>query len=238
MIKVGVLEDEKRNFEKLKECIDRYGEENEIDFEVELHMDGQAFLSDDITKYDIIFLDIEVPLVNGIQVAKKIRERDQDVILFFCTKLTQYAIMGYQVEALDYILKPIKYSSMKFRLDRAMQRLKKNQREEKVILHVNRENIRINISDIYYIEACRHKTIYYTRQGTYEVWSSFKEAKKKFEEHQFVQCHGSYLCSLKWVSCIKEGEVIMADGMAIKMSRNLKKIFSDALTSYWAEEGR
>lgn len=237
MIRVGILEDEMHNFENLNECINRYGAENQILFEVELYTDGQAFLEKNSSRYDIIFLDIQVPFVDGMQVAKKIRERNKDVVLFFCTKLAQYAIFGYQVEALDYILKPVRYSSMKFRLDRAVRQVMKNRSEEKIVLHVNREDVRINISEIYYIEACRHKTIYYTQRGKYEVWGSFKETKKQLEPHHFAQCHGSYLCNLKWVQCMKGDEVIMEDGAAIKMSRNLRKSFSDALTSYWTETG-
>ena len=160
MFRIGVLEDETSNFDELKRYIQRYGEENNVSFEIERHTDGQKFLEDQFSNYDVIFLDIEVPGASGLQVAEQIRERDKDVVIFFCTRLSQYAIYGYQVDAMDYILKPVRYSSIKMRLDKALHRVQKNRNNEKIVLRINRGSVRLSISEIYYVEASKHKMMW------------------------------------------------------------------------------
>ena len=236
-INIGILEDEALCFKSLNDCITRYGDEQDITFEIDLFTDGLSLVEADFTKYDIIFLDIQVPMVNGLKVAQRIREKDKEVAIIFVTNLAQYAICGYEVEALDYILKPIKYSSMKYRLDRAVRQISRNSNEKKITLVVNRENVRIRVSDIYYLEANKHQTIYHTVYGDYEVWKSFSDAKKELADYSFVQCHGSYLCNLQWVDSVNRDEVLIKDVVALKLSRNQKKEFMDALTIYWATIG-
>ena len=235
MYTIGVLEDEMPNFTQLQECILRYGKENQLEFDLQLFTDGQQFLETDFTKFDMIFLDIQVPGASGMEVAERIRERDKDVVIFFCTRLSRYAIFGYQVEALDYIIKPIRYSSMKLRLDKALRHVRENQQKDTIVLHTNRSTVRICISDIYYVEARQHKTVYNTAHGVFEVWAPFRSAKAELEPHQFAQCHGSYLCNLRWVTGLDGDEVLIHDTVRLKISRNLKKPFTDALTSFWAE---
>lgn len=237
MIKIGVLEDEMPNYLQLQECITRYGEENHVDFDLQLFTDGGQFLEQDFSQFDIIFLDIQVPGASGLDVAEQVREKDKDVVIFFCTRLTRYAIFGYQVEALDYIIKPIRYSSMKLRMDRALRRVRENRREDTIVLRTNRSSLRIRISDIYFVEARQHKTVYNTALGVYEVWDSFRNAKAELEPFHFAQCHGSYLCNLRWVSGLDGDEVLIHDTVRLRISRNLKKAFTNALTAYWAETG-
>lgn len=236
-IRIAILEDEALAFKNLSDCIERYAMEHGLLYDLELFSDGMSLVESDFTRFDIIFLDIQVPMVNGLTAAKRIRERDKDVTILFVTNLAQYAIHGYEVEALDYILKPIKYSSMKFRLDRALRRVNKGRDEKKISLLVDRKNVSVNLSDVYYIEANKHRTIYHTAYGTFEVWRSFSDARKELEPYAFAQCHGSFCCNLKWVDKVDGEEVLLREGGSLKMSRNQKKSFMDALTSYWARSG-
>ena len=89
MYTIGVLEDEMPNFTQLQECILRYGKENQLEFDLQLFTDGQQFLETDFTKFDMIFLDIQVPGASGMEVAERIREKDKKVVIFFCTRLTR-----------------------------------------------------------------------------------------------------------------------------------------------------
>lgn len=235
---IAVLEDEVQEFANLNAHIAEYGRERELEYHLDHFSDGISLLETDFTKYDIVFLDIQVPMADGMTVAKKIRERDKDVVIIFVTNLAQYAICGYEVDALDYVLKPVKYFSMKFRLDKAMRRIKGGRDEEKLTLVVDRKTFSVRISDIWYIEASKHKTIYHTAYGDVEVWKAFSEAKQELEAYSFAQCHGSFCCNLKWVDGVDGENVILKDIATLKMSRNQKKQFMDALTLYWARLGR
>jgi len=236
MINVGVLEDEENCFSSLKDCLLRYGEEFSCTFSIEHFPDGITFLESDCSKYDIIFLDIQVPVLDGMQVAKKIREKDKCVIIIFITNFASYAIRGYEVEAMDYVLKPVKYTSMQFRLDKAIRKISER-RSQSITLHLNRENVRVLTSDILFVEANRHKCIYHTEYGDFEVWQSFAEAKKALDTLEFAQCHGSYLCNLRWVRRIDVEEVILKTGISVRLSRNYKKQFWNSFTTFWADYG-
>lgn len=235
MYTVGVLEDEQINFTQLQQCMRQYGDENHIEFDMKLFANGHDFLEQDFEQFDIIFLDIQVPGATGLEVAEKIREKNKDVVIFFCTRLTRYAIFGYQVEAMDYIIKPLRYSSMKLRLDKAIRRVQENWKTDTILLRTNRSSVRIRLSDIYYVEARQHKTVYATAFGEYEVWSPFRDAKAELEGFHFAQCHGSYLCNLRWVTGLEGDDILIKDNIRLKTSRNFKKPFTDRLTSYWAE---
>lgn len=236
-VRIAVLEDEAQEFANLNACIAQHGKEYELEYQLDHFPDGISLLETDFTKYDVIFLDIQVPMADGMTVAKKIRERDKNVVIIFVTNLAQYAICGYEVDALDYVLKPVKYSSMKFRLDKALRRIKSKRDEEKLTLVVDRKTFSVRISDVWYIEANKHKTIYHTAYGDFEVWKAFSEAKQELEPYSFAQCHGSFCCNLKWVDAIDGENVILKDIATLKMSRNQKKQFMDALTLYWAGLG-
>lgn len=124
MLKIMILEDEKAQTDRLLQFLSNYHDEHEeFEYIAEAYSRGIAFLDAYKCDADLIFLDIRIPDLAGMDVAKKIREVDQNVMIIFVTNLTQYAIEGYSVEAFDYILKPIQYASFSAKLDRALRML-------------------------------------------------------------------------------------------------------------------
>ena len=109
MFKVAIVEDSIKDFTLLKSYLEQYEKENNIEFNIQCFENGIRFLDKFSANYDIIFMDIDMPYMNGLEVSKKIREIDKTVVLIFVTNLSQYAVNGYEVEALDYIVKPISY---------------------------------------------------------------------------------------------------------------------------------
>ena len=111
MIHIAIVEDDVHDKARLKKCLKRYEEETQRRFEVTEFSDGEDIITEYMAKYDLILMDIEMTFMNGMSAARRIREMDPDVELIFITNMPQYAIQGYKVNALDYLLKPLSYFS-------------------------------------------------------------------------------------------------------------------------------
>ena len=112
MLRCAIVEDSPRELEHLKECLARYSAERDIPLETTAFGDAASFLEHYRADYDIVFMDIELPGINGMEAAHRLREIDQQVILIFVTNMAQFAVKGYEVDALDYIIKPAQYGPL------------------------------------------------------------------------------------------------------------------------------
>ena len=112
MLRCAIVEDSPRELEHLKECLARYSAERDIPLETTAFGDAASFLEHYRADYDIVFMDIELPGINGMEAAHRLREIDRQVILIFVTNMAQFAVKGYEVDALDYIIKPAQYLSL------------------------------------------------------------------------------------------------------------------------------
>ena len=118
MLRVAVAEDNPKDRERLLSFLKKYGEEKDVQIEVAEYTDGSELLDQYRPRYDVIFLDVEMPQMDGMKAAEKIRETDEEVILIFITNMAKYAIRGYEVQALDYVLKPVKYEAFTVKMDK------------------------------------------------------------------------------------------------------------------------
>lgn len=125
MIRVAIVEDDAEVQGVLQEYVRRYTRQYGTEFEVTVFADGVDILEDYRAVYDIIFLDVEMKHLDGMTTAERIRQMDADVILIFITNMAQYAIRGYSVGALDYVLKPVPYFAFSQQLLKAVSRLEK-----------------------------------------------------------------------------------------------------------------
>ena len=111
MIRIGIVDDEKQERDQLKQALARFSAENGTELSVQEFDCAAVYLAAQDRDFDILYLDIDMPQMSGMELAEKIRETDQDVILIFCTNLQQFALNGYSVGALGFIVKPIQWYS-------------------------------------------------------------------------------------------------------------------------------
>lgn len=228
--RIAIVEDNQPSAELLKSYLDRYSKEKDQEFLVYHFSDGDEITSDYEATYDIIFLDIEMKRLDGMKAAQKIREFDSDVIIIFITNMAQYAISGYSVGALSFLLKPLPYFAFSQELSKSIERLEK--RKQKSIL-VPTENgvIKINSQEILYIESFRHDLKIYTVSGVNEVRGTLKRMEEELKDMHFYRCNNGYLVNLAYVSSVKDEEAYV-DKYRLKISRPRKKSFMEALTQY------
>ena len=108
-MKIAVVDDNPKDGGRIKQYIERYALEQDQRFQVFLYASGLDFLDDMERNFDVVFMDIEMPHLDGIETARKMRERDDTTILIFITNLAQYAIHGYEVNAIEFMVKSVGY---------------------------------------------------------------------------------------------------------------------------------
>ena len=200
MYRIAVVEDEQQYRDEVCQYIEQYATEHQLKFDVTTYTDGQEIVDDVQKHYDIIFFDIEMTQLNGMDAAKVIRERDVNVVMVFITNMAQYAIEGYEVGALDFVLKPIDYYGFSFRLARALGRVQKKQGNLEFAINTPGGIKKLNSNDIYYIEIENRFLVYHTAEGDFSQRGTLQSAEEMFQNYHFVKCNHWYLVNLKYVT--------------------------------------
>lgn len=230
MIHIAVVEDDPAYRRHLLDFIDDYQQETGEQFQVAVFSDGLEIVQNHNASFQIILMDIEMKHLDGLQAAKRIRRNDRDVIIIFITNLAQFAIQGYEVEALDYVLKPVNYFAFSQVLQRAVKKVKQ---KSAFFLHIVKESsmIRLDASSISYIESQGHNVIYHTDHGDYTCRDSLKNLEEKLEGRHFSRCNSGYLVNLAHVERVEKNDVTVS-GVVLPVSRPRKKGFMEDLANY------
>lgn len=233
MILIAIVEDDILCKEDLRKNLNRYAEEKNIDFNVVEFSDGEEILDDYQGNYDLILMDIEMKFLDGMSTAKKIREFDKEVAIMFITNSSQYAINGYLVDALDYVLKPITYFTFAKRLDRVLSKI--NKFDEKFITVQTKEFVRkISLSELRYIEVQNHNLIFKTEDNTYITRGTLNEYEEELTKYNFFRCHRGYLVNIEKIDIYKGNEIEVGKEI-IPVSRSVKKALMEKLNDFLNE---
>lgn len=237
MIRIAVVEDEKRYQEQIKEYLEKYEKEYQENFHITYYRDGDDISVDYKAQYDIILMDIQMSFVDGMTAAREIRQKDSQVIIIFLTNMSQYAVKGYEVDALDYILKPIDYFTFSKRLQRAVQRCNRAREERYLAIPFKGGIAKLSAADIYYIESHSHNLHF---MGNFEpviAYGTIKEMEEKLREMHFSRANSGCIVNLRYVSRVEDGYVCLKN-IQIPLSRTRKNAFLEALTNYVSEAAR
>lgn len=227
MVRIAVVEDEELYTKQMLEYLERYQEERVLNIKITCFQDGEDIIDHYVAEYDIILLDIKMQFMDGMKAAEHIRAHDKDVVIIFVTNMTQYAIRGYEVDAMDYILKPVEYFSFSQKLDRALRTIKK--RENRSLMLVVDDGVqKINISDLRYVESRKHYLVYHTFSAEFVSRGTMKELEKTLASHHFFRIGKGYLVNLYHVDGMKKGNCIIGEEM-LPVSRARKNEFMEML---------
>ena len=211
MIELAIVEDEDSYASQLVEFVNRYQAESGNYFKITRFTDGDEITNGYRGQFDIILMDIEMKLMDGMTAAEEIRRLDQEVVIMFITNMTNYAIRGYQVDALDYVLKPVSYFAFSQKLGRAIGRMKKG--SAKIIsIEMSAGVKKLDIDNIFYIESEGHNLNFYTTGGEFSVRAKLRTLRNSFPSTIFSEAtRGTLLILNMWMVLRMEAALLQAN---------------------------
>lgn len=231
LMKVAVVDDSKEDAQQLTEYLEKYDADHGLSIEITIFLASFDFLEEYHGEYDVIFLDIEMPGSNGLDVAREIRSRDDAVGIIFVTSMIQYAINGYEVNAIDFMVKPVGYYNFSSKLEKAFRFFHTRNTHE--IMFSNRDGIwKVSISDIFYIKKERDDLVFYTKDGSFRERGSIKTMKERLEQLPFAECTSGCLVNLRYVKHVGKDTISLTDAVKLPLSRRLKRQFSQEYINY------
>ena len=233
MIRLAIVEDEDSYAQQLTEFINKYQEESGNYFKITRFSDGDEITNGYSGQFDIILMDIEMKLMDGMTAAEEIRKLDQEVVIMFITNMTNYAIRGYQVDALDYVLKPVSYFAFSQKLGRALGKIKKSN-SRIITIEVASGVKKLDLDSLFYIESEGHNLTFYTTSGQFSVRAKMGDFEEQLAPYSFFRSNKGYLVNLKFVDGVENGCCIIA-GKKLLISRARKNDFMTALTDYMVD---
>ncbi len=219
-MQVAVIDDEQKMRIQLEKYILRFGQENEEILDVTLFSSADELLKQNIAFFDLLIFDIDMPGTNGMDAARHIRQNNEEIVILFVTNIAQYAINGYEVDAVDYILKPVGYFDFAMKFLRAVKRAKQKN-NERLVLSTTEGQYAVNVRDILYVEVIAHYLIYHTAEKEYRIRASMREHEDILKKYFFSRCHKSYLINLRRMKGIHNTEVLV-DSLSIPLGRTYK----------------
>lgn len=245
MVKIGIVDDEKEARERLRKEIGRFAAEYHMEFEVCEFDSAASYLSEKGDVCDILYLDIDMPQMSGMELAEKIRETDAELILIFCTNLQQFALNGYSVSALGFLVKPVQWYSFHLYLDRALKVLRKragNPGPESIVVKDGAVSRVIRAADIKYVEVRQHHLLYNVKDETtgqetvIKTRGTMQDATALLSACGFARCSSSFLVNLSCITAVSRMELHIGQE-TVPIGRAYKDSFIREFSKFLAKRG-
>lgn len=230
MIYAAIVDDEESERRKLKACLAYVAEKKNIKFSVREFSDADKFLVNYESNYDVVFMDIEMDGTNGMEAARQLRKVDKTVILIFVTNMAQMAVQGYEVDALDFIVKPLDKYAFSLKMMRVLGRIDQS-KDDRILLSIAGDLVSIRVSLITYLEVQGHYVIYHSKEGDYTEYITLSAAEKKIADSSFVRCNRGCLVNLRYVSAVRK-DVCVVDGEELAIARPTRNSFIQAFACF------
>lgn len=213
-MKTAICDDSLREVTLLGEMIGASG----LPIDTDAYDSGNALLAEIQrgTHYDAVFLDIDMPEISGLELARMIRQYTPKTMIVFVTGYPQYAVDAFDCEAFHYLLKPVSQSKVTQVLERMMQCNREQNRF--YILKNRQQTIRVPICDICYIECCQRHVLFHARHAVHETVGNLKTVYKELRPFGFLQIHQGYLVNMALISHFDGFDVVLSDGKRVPMS--------------------
>ena len=236
-INIAVVEDSADDLNNCLSLLDKYSKEKNVLFDIQTFESGDAFLMRFKSQYDFIILDINLSAMNGIDVARTIRTKDEEVVIMFATNLAKYATKGYEVDAVDFVLKPLTYASFYLRLERVMKRLNKKP-DSFLVVPSDGGFSKINVAEVLYVEVISHDIIFHMSSGDKITTSgTLKKYEEKLKGLWFIRCNSCYLVNAHKIKRVEKLDIQLVNDEIIAISHPKKKSFMESFKKYILVEG-
>ncbi len=232
MLRVLVVEDEQNAAGALRDCIMRFSREDDIDIDIVWERDALGLMKV-ASPIDLIFLDIGLPLTNGLEAAGLLRTYDTQTPIIFITSNAQYALRGYEVDALDFIVKPVRYGDFKMRMRKALRVVQRNANET-VAVGTSRETHVLPISDISHITTSGHNAVIHlsSQDDTVVDHESLAKLSSRLPSGRFVRISSGCLVNMAYIRTVQSSAIRLTSGETLPVSRGKRKPALEEIARY------
>ena len=233
MYKLLMIEDDAVEADVLREHARRYAEERGEEFSVTWYRSALELTGGE-QPFDLIFMDIDMPGINGMEAAELLRTYDTETPLIFVTNLAQYAVADYQVDALDFMVKPCRYADFAMRMDRAMRAVRRNG-DQRIAIPTAAGVRLVSVHDIVFVELQHHDLVYHTADEADRLRArgSIRQAVESLPASSFVQLSQGCLANMAHVGVVRSDSVEMDDGTPLYFSRSRRRDCLETLSRYF-----
>lgn len=230
MTRVAIVEDNASYSAQLRSYVERCFLELGQPVDVTVFLNGLDIVEYYRPVWDIILMDIMMPHMDGMSAAQRIREQDPAVVLIFITNMAQYAIKGYEVDAMDFVLKPVEYAQLALKLKKAMGMVTQRQ-QRYLMVHLDGEKQKIATRDILFIEVINHQLHIHTAGKEYVIAGTLQKIEEDLVELPFFRCSHSFVVNLANITTVRK-ETVLVGGREIPVSRPNRRELLQRLSDY------
>lgn len=236
-MKIAVCEDQAVQINLLNNQIENWAKEKEVNISIDNFTTAESFLFkwSDYEKYDIIFLDIKMRKMSGIELSNIIREKNKIVDIVFVTGFFKYALHGYRVGAMQYLMKPINTQDLHLCLDKTLDRINDKCESSIIILETTKQVIKLDYNKIYYCIMFSPYIDIHTNSEKITLRKKISDLEKVLPDKYFVRCHRSYIVNVKYIKSITKNNVLLENELKIPISRGKYKEINDVFIDYVSE---
>ncbi len=231
MIRIALVEDTEEDREQFLTAFSEYQKTESTPFSLDIYETKASFLEAYQGQYEMLFLDIELPDGDGIDIGRKVRETDTNVVIAFLTKMGQFALQGYEVEASDYILKPLNEGVFAVKMKKLLRRVQ-HARPVSISVSIGGGKRVIDAQTILYVEVRKHDVTYHTESGVFTERGALKDVEAVLTNSCFARSGNSFLVNLRHITGIGKTDLSLDDGETLPVSRGRKKDLVDAFNRY------
>ncbi len=232
MRNIAIVEDENQAAALLTGYIEEYSKRTGQQFHIDRFENGHAFLEQYKATYAVVFMDIQMPHCNGMDIAFQLRERDKTVSIIFVTNLSKYAQKGYEVDAVGYLMKPVSYYDFALKFKKGLDIYSMNE-EQRVMVSISGGFCRISTDKLMYVEVAKHRLYYHLVDDVIEVTGALSKVEEELKQYGFMRCNQCFLINPKFVVSVK-GYDVQVGNDTLTISRPRKSAFMEELTTWLA----
>ncbi len=232
MLTIAICDDEEYYRVHIKHILEKNLNSRRIRYQIELFSSGEDFLGQNKDmKFDIVFLDIEMKKINGMEVAYKIRERNPDTEIVFVTVMMEYALEGYRVNARRYLLKENLEQLIPECLSIILRAQDENLSDRQTFSFIGGERT-IKVRDVYYVESRLHKLCFVREEENLYIYAKLSQVETILEQYGFVRTHQSYLVNMKFIEKISNYLLYLSNGDRIPVVKSRYATVKDKFLRY------
>lgn len=234
-MKIAICEDQEIQLDLINKYIRDWSAKKDINISIDNFTNAESFLfqwSEDYDKYDIIFLDIKLGEISGIDLSNMIREKNKTVEIVFVTGFFKYALHGYKVGAMQYLMKPIDKLDLYYCLDKTLDKISDDYDTSSIIIKTPRKTIKLDYDEIYYCIMFSPYIDIHTKSEKIMLRKKISEMEEILPREYFIRCHRSYIVNIKNIKLITKSDVVLENGVKIPISRGKYKQINDAFIDY------